>query len=260
MNRKNYDLIFNIRKMNKLIADGNAATKAAEAERAAINADKDHSDTWKRSKIEAINSREQAAIRANGAKINELSDFFKGYCEAAENQFDYTDPALQQGLQMVQNMGMQLPVTVRNNIAEHFRGNPTALELLKIAFEKQQMNADYIEESRKLFLSGQRISDVLDEITGRATCPAELANAQWQPQRVQSLMRDFEKTFGVDANVNPYLAEIHSKQNDPLLSTTQRTRIKNFLDIYGEDLANDDEHATAKAIYHLEADFQKPLA
>lgn len=259
MNRENYEPILNIRKMKRIIEKGNEDEKNAISKRRSISFDNDHSKDWKDRKISDVNKEEQSLIRENGAKISELSTYFKNYLNDAKHQFDYTDSNLQFGLQLIRDRGMSLPIEVRNSIIEKFRGNPTALELIKITCERNNINTSSIDEARRLFTEHREMEATLKEMIGRATCPAEVANAQWQPQNLTRLMKDFEKTFGVDTSVNPYLAEIeHFKTKE--LTTIQSRRLEGFIDGYANDLDNDDVTAINKAKDCLANEFLKSFS
>ncbi len=253
-----YTLTLNIRKMNRLIDEGNKAVAKAAEDREKIREDRDHSDEWKQKRLQEIHRQEQAAIKTAGRNIADLSPYFIGVYDEAAATFDFTDPALQNAMSMVKSFGKALPVAARNNITEHFRGNPTALELLQKCFEAQEMSVEGFKSMRELFTTPRRTSEVLGEIVGYST--SELAQSvQWKPLSVIGLMKDFEAAFGVDSSKNPYMAEIDLLREKPELSDNQRRRIDNFLEIYGEDLKQDEENAMTQAKMRLGEEFKSRL-
>lgn len=140
----------------------------------------------------------------------------------------------------------------------HFRGNPTALELLQRAFEAQEMSVEGFKPMRERFNTPGRTSGILGEIVGYST--SELAQSvQWKPLSLVGLMKDFEAAFGVDSSKNPYMAEINLLREKPDLSDNQRRRIDGFLKTFGEDLEQDNIKVMNKAERCLREEFDQPL-
>lgn len=244
-NTKN-SLTIQIRQARAIIEHGKRVQKDAEAKRRVLSADQDHTAIWKKPHYDTITRLENKQYRTLGASARVLMQSIVNTVNNAENDFDFMDNELQTAILTIEHMGDKMPYPVRAQIAERFRGNPTALDMLLPLFEKYGYDTKAIEDMKSPFKSfGYRDKEIVGEFIGRATSDVVEHN-EWKPGEVERMFDDYEKAFGLDTSVNPYAVEIENLF-DTTRDRNQKLTINAYRRKYGEKLAADDPEAIEEA-------------
>lgn len=239
-------LTIQIRQARAIIEHGKRIQKDAEAKRRVLSADQDHTAIWKKPHYDTITRLENKQYRTLGASARVLVESIVNTVSNAENEFDFMDNELQTALVTIDRMGDKMPYPVRVQIAERFRGNPTALDMLLPLFEKHGYDTKAIEDMKSPFKSfGYRDKEIVGEFIGRATSDVVKHN-EWKPAEIERMFNDYEKAFGLDTSVNPYAVEIENLYNASR-DAKQKATIVMYRKKYGEKLNDDDPEAIEEA-------------
>lgn len=269
MNKSNkYELIINIRRMKSIMSEASGAARKAAENRTLIANDQDHSQEWKARYYSMIDDVEQDRYRSLGEKAAPIADYFKGVRETIEQDFDFQDSTLQNALNIIQISRENLPYPMRKQIAESFRGNPTALATIKPLYERYGYGTAHFDDLMLPFERDETaVSRMIDEFIGKATVPKDSpiaaamgvkAQAKWEPDSMLRLLNDYEKGLALDIDCNPYLSEIKAMR-DNTKDPSKAARIRRFLSKYEEQLAEDEPAAVEMAENAISDDFTRPI-
>lgn len=190
-------LTVQIRQARAIIEHGKRVQKDAEAKRRVLTADQDHTAIWKKPHYDTITRIENKQYRMLRASIRVLAESIINIVSNAENEFDLMDNELQTALVTIDRMGDKMPYPVRVQIAERFRGNPAALDILHPIFEKYGYETEAIEDMKSPFKSfGYRDKEIVGEFIGRSTSDVVEHN-EWKPAKVERMLDAYEKAFGL---------------------------------------------------------------
>lgn len=238
--------IIDIRKLYRIIEQGEHVEFTAQESRETLANDRDHTEEWKKPRYEGITRRENEQLRELGKSAQVVCDSIMGALAKIESEFDFTDPTLQTALATINTLGDKTPYAVREQIAERFRGNPTALDMLLPLYEKHGFDTKAIKDMKEPLQSlGYRDREIMGEFIGRATSDMVEHNT-WNPASVKRLLSSYEKAFGLDTSVNPYAVEIENLF-DTTRDRNQKLTINAYRRKYGEKLATDDPEAIEEA-------------
>lgn len=245
-----YEMTTLIRRFNNINAGMKSFLYTKDRERDGIRVDKVHSDLWKNEQYKKIDADQDRYIREHSNTIKSLFERILDCRDEMENNFDFTDSELQTALNTVKLMGKNMPYPVRTQIIERFKGNPTALDMLRPFYDEYGFNVDKIKEYKMPFDMVQKENDysALAEFWGRSASVG--AAASWQDRSAVHVLSSYTKAFGLDTSVNPYLAEIEAKYKE-----TNSPKIRLFLSQYKTALESDSPKAVEAAKNALENGF-----
>lgn len=248
-----------IRRLRRVLDAGDAIRREAEKAIAEINADKDHSDAWKTTQRDKINTTAQGEYKDLGAIAGELVEQMVQIRRDFESGFDFTAPDWTAALTTIQAVGKALPPAAQQKIVEQFAGNPVALKALKPTFVANAWSVAAIDEQLDVFntLEESLFYDVRYCVT-LATDPLGKVQPKWETGSARRTLTRFEKSLRLDTEANAWQRELERYADDPSVPSFKRARAQRFLKNYAEELANDDPDILAKAEKRLSEDFAVP--
>ena len=244
-----------IRRIRHIDDQAKEAINTAKTARESIQADKDHSETWKSKRMNDVNQAEYTKIRELGGFITPLVKSVIASLDAMAADFSFSDVGFQSALNTISITGKVLPYPLQNNIIDNFKGNPLALKTLKVVYKKYELPNDAFAQLLVPFDPVDQ--EILLSAAGSAEAFAttNLAVPQWKLYEVLSHLKRYENALGLDTSVNPYAGEIKAlseETSNPMVTA----RINAFNRVYGEALEADEEDAINAAKSKLETGFE----
>lgn len=249
MNKNAINAAMAIRRIHKLLAEGEQTNTTFSKELAVINANVNLSQEGKRHSSEKEAAVAYTKFRRLAGFAKESLNDLKAARIAAINDFRYDDPKLQSALHTISVSGTTLPRSIQGQIVDDFRGNPTALSVLKPIYEKSRWYVGNINKYCEIFTTDEAalFKPLQTLITCAGAEPSTISKAmgidvhpKWDATGVADLLKRFELAFGIDASRSPYIVELEQMRDKLPVGSVVRDRIERCLRLDGEALEEDD--------------------
>lgn len=253
MKMDNTALIMNVRALRRILDRGDDVTAEIAGTVAEINADADHSDSWKAQRLEKARAVKNGELRKLGREALPLIEMIDQQINSRANGFDFRDPDFQMALSTISTYGNNLPHEVMTSIVNSMRGDVTALKAVKSALKQYNIGTEYADQMiSPLDSLGVNEAGEVSEFAAYATSDLATEN-EWRAGGVRRMLDNYEKAIGFDATNNPVLARLDSFINDPNTRPDMKHRAEVWKKSYAEDLNNDDERAMSMTTNRLDA-------
>ena len=189
-----------------MLNTGDRVKRETEAAVAAVQADGDHSDDYKRRIIDQLHQEAGQEYERMGRQVYEMLDKLDTQEREMAATVDYTDQRLYQALQMVKLMGQGFPFEARAKLIEDHRGNPFALRCIKSVFEGEGYNVDDVTAALSRFEDlTTRDAEAAGELLAYATTDG--AAREWRSGPVRAMARRAQAAYGLDLD-SPIVHEL----------------------------------------------------
>lgn len=253
MTYNNDSLILNIRALRRILKQGDEITKEIDDTMAEINADTDHSESWKAGKLDKARQVRNSELRRLGAAAMPLIEEVDRQITARRDNFDHRDPDFMSAIQTLQFYGKGLPYDVGKSIVDSLRGNYKALRAVEAAFKTYDLSTAYLNEVMGPMGSlGVSEAGAVSEFISYAASDLATAN-EWRAGNIRAMLDRYERALGVDSSVNPILAKLDAFISDPNAAPAMRERAKTWRNAYAEPLEADEGRAMELTENRLEA-------
>lgn len=246
-------LTLNVRALRRLLKQGDDVTTEINDTIAEINADVDHSESWKAGKLEKARSVKNAELRKLGGAAMAVIEQIDKQIAERRNYFDHRDGDFQAALATLQFYGKATPYEVQKSIVDSMRGNYQGLRALKTAFEANDLPTDYITQTiGPLDSLGTTEANAISEFISFAA--SDLANEnEWRSGSLRGMLDRYEKALDIDSSRNPLAVRLDNLISNPNTSKYVRDRAESWRDAHSEALNDDDQHAMDMTMNRLAA-------
>lgn len=261
-NNLTYDMAKCIFMVERALQRGNNAQIEANKISKEINNDTDHSEKWKNRKLEEVRTVLNEAFRTYSEQIEKVADFFVEVPQLASKNFVYDDPALQTAISMIEMMKDKTLIDARLDMINRFRGNPGALDVLTVLFDKYNFyhgrspkeaatiypDAKALEDAKNIFSNFVGVDDVFSRfltyanINGYQKGWDVTVTPQWLSNDVQRLMNRYKRAFNINTDEHPLITALR-EYRDNSDDVTEKARIRLFLDRNAQAIIDGDETA-----------------
>ena len=249
----NTSMILNIRALRRILEQGDSINKEIDDTVAEINADTDHSESWKAGKLDKARNIKNAELRKLGTAAVGLIEQIDEQITARREHFDHRDPDFQAALTTLQVYGKTCPYEVQQSIIESLKGNYKGLRSIKAAFEANELPTDSITKTIGILDSmGVSEAGAVSEFAAYAVSDLATTN-EWRAGNIRAMLDRYERALGVDSSVNPVLARRDAFISDPDAAPAMRVRAQTWRNTYAEPLEADECRAMELTSNRLEA-------